>query len=320
MEQQAVYVGIDISKGRLEVCVLPGKRRWAFGNEPKGIGDLGELLKSLDVALVAMEASGGYEVAVALELQQSGLAVSVANPRQVRDFAKSRGYLAKTDRIDALVLAIYAQDERPPVRELPDEETRALSALVARRRQLVEMQVGERNRLHQAHETVQASLRASILWLTEQIKQIEDELEQRVAESPLWQEKEDLLRSVPGVGPKTTITLLADLPELGILNGKQIAALVGVAPFNRDSGKWRGPRTVTGGRGTVRRVLYMAALSATRCNPVIRSFYQRLLAAGKPRKVALVACMRKLLTILNAMLRHKCAWQVAPSLVIEVAA
>jgi transposase len=235
--------------------------------------------------------------------------VVVVNPRQVRDFAKATGKLAKTDALDAQTLAHFAEVIRPELRPLPDEQTQALAAILARRRQLVEMLTAEKNRLASARTSVRKSLRTHITWLERELSHTDRDLAHAIRESPVWREKEELLQSAPGVGPVVTSTLLANLPELGTLTGKQIAALIGVAPFNRDSGTLRGTRTVWGGRAQVRAVLYMGTLVATRFNPVIRAFYQRLCAAGKPKKVALTACMRKLLIILNAMLKHRTPWR-----------
>lgn len=238
----------------------------------------------------------------------AGVPVVVVNPRQVRDFAKATGKLAKTDALDAQVLAHFAEVLRPALRPLPDAQTQALAALLARRRQLVEMLTAEKNRLSSAHTPVRTSLRTHIAWLERELSHTDRDLAHAIRESPVWREQDDLLQSVPGIGPVGTSTLLANLPELGTLTGKQIAALVGVAPLNRDSGTWRGKRTVWGGRAQVRAILYMSALTATRFNPVIRVFYQRLCAAGKAKKVALTACMRKLLIILNAMMKHRTRW------------
>ncbi len=257
-----------------------------------------------------LEATGGYEVPVVAELGTAGLAVAVVNPRQVRDFAKASGRLAKTDRIDAQVLAHFAEALRTGDRPLPDAQGQELAALVERRRQVVALRTAEQNRLGVTRiPQVRAHIQAHLEWLDADLKGLDDELHRRLQASPLWQERETLLRSVPGVGPIVALTLLADLPELGRLSHAQIAALVGVAPLNRESGTWRGRRTIWGGRAAVRAALYMGTLRATCCNPLIRVFYQRLVAKGKAKKVALVACMHKLLTILNAMVRHQTSWQ-----------
>ena len=308
------YVGIDVAKAELVVAVRPGDERWAVANDERGVRTLVERLKRDAPALVVLEATGGYELAAAAALAAAGLPVVVANPRQVRDFAKATGQLAKTDRVDAGVLALFAERVRPEVRPLPDEAAQELDALLGRRRQLLEMLTAEKNRLGQAQgqgrgrRPVKKSLKAHIEFLERELRVADTELGQMVRESPAWREKDELYRSVPGVGPVLARTLLAELPELGRLTRRQIAKLAGVAPLARDSGTLRGRRFVHGGRAPVRAVLYMAALVATRRNPAIRAFYARLLAAGKPKKLALVACMRKLLTILNAMARTNARW------------
>jgi transposase len=260
-----------------------------------------------------LEATGGLELPLTSALALAGLPVVVVNPRQVRDFAKATGQLAKTDVLDAQVLARFAEVIRPEPRPLPDEQTQVLAALVTRRRQLIEMLTAEKNRLASARPAIRKNLRAHIAWLERALQHADTDLADAIRQSPVWREKDELLRSVPGIGPVLTTTLLANLPELGTLTHKQIAALVGVAPLNRDSGTLRGRRTVWGGRAQVRTALYMGAIVAARFNPVIRGFYQRLRTAGKAKKVALVACMRKLLTIVNAMLKHRTPWN--PTLV-----
>jgi len=259
-----------------------------------------------------LEATGGFEITVAAALAAAGLPLAVVNPRQIRDFARALGRLAKTDPLDAEVIARFAEAIRPTPRPLPDDQARALGELVARRRQIVEMMTAERNRRHQM--TVRKRLKAierHLDWLQKELSEIEQELDQTIRGTPAWRDSEDLLKSVPGVGDTLARTLIAELPELGRLTGKQIAALVGVAPFNRDSGQWRGRRMIAGGRASIRSVLYMAALSTTRCNPPITAFYARLIEAGKPAKLALTACMRKLITILNAILRDRRHWKTA---------
>lgn len=304
-----VFVGIDVSKAHLDLAVLPSGARWQVANHETGIAALEQKLLELQPILIVLEATGGYETAVTVALASAGLALAVINPRQARDFAKSLGRLAKTDKIDALVLARFAEAVRPEPRRLPDEQTQQLQAWLVRRRQLLEMLVMEKNRRSMTHKKLRPRVQEHIAWLEKALKEIDDHLETTIRNSPLWRAQEDLLRSVPGVGPVLAVTLLAELPELGQLNRKKIAALVGVAPFNCDSGQMHGKRAIWGGRASVRSVLYMAALSATRFNPIIRSFYDRLIAAGKPAKVALTACMRKLLTILNAMMRTQTYWQ-----------
>lgn len=261
-------------------------------------------------ALVVLEATGGFENAAVAALATGELAVVVANPRQIRDFGRATGQLAKTDRIDAEILALFAERVRPEPRPLPDEAAQALDALLTRRRQLLEMLTAEKNRLGFARSAVRKSIREHIRWLERQLQGVDRDLDRTVQHSPLWRAKEDLLRSVPGIGPVVSRTLLGELPELGTLSHKKIAALVGVAPLARDSGTLRGKRIVWGGRAPVRSALYMGALVASRHNPVIRAFYLRLRSAGKPRKVALTACMRKLLVILNAMARDNRPWRV----------
>lgn len=307
-----VFVGIDVSKAQLDVAVRPDGR-FAVSNDEAGIAQVIERLSAEPPALVVVEATGGFEMPLAGALAAASVPVVVVNPRQVRDFAKAAGKLAKTDTLDAQTLAHFAEVMRPELRPLPDEQTQTLAAILARRRQLVEMLTAEKNRLGSAPKPVRKSLRTHIAWLERELSYTDSDLAQAIRESPVWREKDDLLRSTPGVGPVLTTTLLADLPELGTLTGKQIAALVGVAPLNRDSGTLRGKRTVWGGRASIRAALYMAALVASRFNPVIRAFYQRLCAAGKTKKVALTACMRKLLVILNAMLKHRTPWRAQAS-------
>jgi transposase len=307
METTPVYVGIDVSKERLEAAVYKGEG-WDNANDASGILRLVNQLEGLHPALVVVEATGGIEVPLAAALTDAQIHVAVVNPRQVRDFAKAIGKLAKTDTIDAQVLASFGQAVKPEARPIPDPQARELKALWARRRQLTEMLVAEKNRLGSALPRVRPQVTEHVQWLEERLKELDKDLHQTLKDSPIWREKEDLLRGVPGVGPGLAFSLLAELPELGKLNRREIAALVGVAPINRDSGTLRGKRITWGGRATVRAVLYMATLAATRCNPLIRGFYHRLLATGKPKKVALTACMRKLLTILNAMLKHSTHW------------
>ncbi|MEO6877714.1 MAG: IS110 family transposase [Gemmatimonadaceae bacterium] len=307
------HVGIDVSKATLEVASEPQGLCASVPNTPAGLEQLVTLCQGVRCARIVLEATGGYERPAVAALLAATLPVIVVNPRQVRDFAKAIGRYAKTDVIDAGVLARYAAQVQPAVRRLPDGATVGLGVVVQRRRQLLEMLQMERQRadLSPAGGVVRANLLAHIAWLEAGLLETEAALAALVEASPTWQAQAQLLRSVPGVGPVLTLTLLADLPELGRLSRQQIAALVGVAPFNRDSGTMRGHRTVWGGRADVRRVLYMATLVGTKYNPRLRTFYERLCAAGKPKKVALVACMRKLITILNAMLHHNTAWQLA---------
>jgi len=303
-----VFVGIDVAKDFLDVAVRPSGEYWRCANREANIAALGARLCTLAPALVVMEATGGFEVPPAAALASVGLPVAVINPRQVRDFARSTGTLAKTDRLDAQMLARFAEAVRPEVRPLPNEMHRLLASLAARRRQLVEMLTAERNRRQAAPPVLRAELDEHIAWLAARLERLDGELNQLVQESPLWRAKDKLLRSVKGVGPVLSTTLLTDLPELGALDQKKIAALVGVAPRARDSGRLRGKRTCWGGRASVRGALYMGALVAARFNPVLRSLYQRLVQAGKPKKVALTACMHKLLVILNAIMRRQVGW------------
>jgi transposase len=308
------FIGIDVAKRELEVAERLSGARWAASNDVAGIAGLIERVRAAGpVALIVVEATGGYEMAVVAALTAARLPVVVVNPRQVRDFARAVGKLAKTDRIDAEVLAHFAEAVRPEPRPLPDELTHTLQGWLARRRQLLEMLVAEEQRLAVNPREVRRHIQQHVEWLRQQLRDVDRELQTLICTSPVWRESENLLRSTPGVGPVFATTLLADLPELGRLNRRQIAALVGIAPLNWDSGQQRGTRHIWGGRAPVRATLYMATLVAVRCNPVIRAFFERLNAAGKPRKVALVACMRKLLTILNAMMRRRVGWQPALS-------
>ena len=297
-----VFVGIDVSLARLDIAVRPGAV-WSITHDEAAIATVVAQLHTLSPTLIVLEATGGMEIPLTSALATAGLPVVVINPRQVRDFAKASGHLAKTDALDAQVLAQFAEVMRPQPRPLPDAEARALAALLTRRRQLVERLTAEKNRLLSASSPIRKRVRTHIAWLDRELARTNSDLTQAIQQSPVWREKDQLLQRVPGVGPVLTSTLLASLPELGTLTHKQIAALVGVAPLNRDSGTLRGRRTVWGGRAQVRAVLYMGAIVAARFNPVIRVFYQRLQRAGKAKKVALTACMHKLLTILNAMVR-----------------
>ncbi|MBI4123644.1 MAG: IS110 family transposase [Betaproteobacteria bacterium] len=303
-----VVVGIDVSKAVLDVAVLPSGEVLQFANEAAGIDELGKKLKAGAADLVVMEATGGYETAVATALVAMGLRVAVVNPRQIRDFAKATGRLAKSDRIDAQVIAAFGQAIEPEIVRLPDEDAREMEALLVRRRQLVAMRVQEINRLGLMQGAMRKNIKAHIDWLEKQIDRLDIDLTAGLRKSPAWRAKDELLRSFKGVGPTTSSTLLIELPELGELDRREIAALVGLAPFNCDSGLMRGRRSIYGGRSHVRTMLYMATTTAIRSNPVIRPFYERLKARGKPHKVAMVACMRKMLTILNAMLRQSTPW------------
>lgn len=308
-----VYVGLDVSKDQIEVAIRPGGTQWQVTNDERGVAQLVTQLQAFTPRLVILEATGGYELLAASALTVAGVAVALVNPRQVRHFGRAIGQLAKTDPLDADLLARFGERVQPEPRTLPDEATQTLVALVQRRRQVAEMLVAERNRLAMAHAQLRRRMRAHLHWLEQELAALDSDIASHIRQSPLWRTKDDLLQSVPGVGPRTASIFLAALPELGTLNRRQIAALVGVAPLNNDSGKHRGSRTIWGGRATVRGPLYMATLVATRYNPVIRPFYRRLVAAGKPKKVALIAAMRKLLTILNSMMRDRRPWTPAIS-------
>ena len=307
--EPGLSVGIDVAKATLEVWVEPDGAGWTAPNDPVGIGELVARLRGRPVGRIVLEATGGYEYAAAAALSLAGLAVAVVNPRQVRDFARATGRLAKTDRIDAQVLARFGAAVRPEPRALPSAAVQELDATVTRRRQVLEMLQAERNRHPLARGKVARQIQQHITWLERQLASLDDELKRLVEASPVWRAKENLLRSVPGIGPVTTVTLLAELPELGTLSRHQIAALVGVAPFARDSGTLRGKRAIWGGRTSVRCVLYMATLSAVRWNPPLAATYRRLLDAGKLPKVALIACERKLLVLLNAIVAHGTPWE-----------
>lgn len=309
------YVGIDISKDSLDIEVSNAEEvvgRWTATNDEEGAEAVVAKLKTHSVKLIVMEATGGLETMMAYSLQKAGLPVAVVNPRQVRDYAKATGVLAKTDKLDAGVLARFARQMTPPVRPLPNEKMQAFSALLARRRQLSDMRVAERNRIQQAMKYLRPDIQRHIDWLSSELDRTDAALRQIVVDVPEWHDKDEILQSAKGVGDVTSLTLLAELPELGTLNRKKIAALVGVAPFNDDSGKHAGKRRCWGGRANVRSVLYMATLTAIRHNPTIRDFYLRKRQDGLFPKVAIVAAMRKLLTTLNAMLRDKKTWQLTP--------
>jgi len=308
---EEVYVGIDVSKERLDMAVIPSERRWTYPNNEVGIKQIVTNLKEMSQALVILEPTGGLETLLASTLWAEGIKLAIVNARQIRDYARAMGKLAKTDKLDALVMAEFGAAAKPESRPPRDEESEEIKATVSRRRQLVEILTAERNRLATARKHVKPNISAHIEWLRKEIENLDRELRQQVEASPIWREKDNLLKSIPGVGNILSVTLLAELPELGTLNRKQIAALVGVAPFNRDSGLMKGKRCVWGGRASIRAVLYLAALVGTRYNPVIRAFYQQLLERGKAKKVALVACMRRLLTIMNAIIKHQTAWQCA---------
>jgi transposase len=307
---QSQFVGIDVAKAQLDVHLLPSGRAVTVPNTQSGFDEVLALLEGFTIERIIIEATGKLEAPLAAALHAGGLPVAVVNPRQVRDFAKATGELAKTDRIDARILAEFARSVRIELRSLKDDQSRELSELISRRRQLVQMIAAEKNRLERASGRARTDIKTHIAWLEKRLRRIDDDLQGAVEKSPLWREREELFRSVPGAGPVLAQTLLFELPEIGQLSHRAIAKLVGVAPLNRDSGTLRGRRTTWGGRRHVRCVLYMATVAAVRWNPVIHAYFARLRAAGKPAKVALVACMRKLLTILNAMARSGARWHV----------
>lgn len=305
------FVGIDVSKATLDVCVLPTGESYQVSNDATGISELLTRLRPLSPERVVMEATGGYETEAAITLFLARFKVCVVNPRQVRDFAKADGQFAKTDRIDAGVIAKFGERMLPEVRTLADEALRELEALVTRQRQVQQMVTAEKNRMGTAAKALRPRIQAHIDWMEQEMEAIGSELEKAIKQSPVWQEKVTLYSTTPGIGKKTAQRLVAQLPELGLLDGKQISALVGAAPFPRDSGVFRGQRRIRGGRADVRCALYMATLTAVRWNPVIKAQYDRLRARGKPFKVAMIACLRKLLVILNTMARTNAPWNPA---------
>lgn len=307
----SVWVGLDVAKAHIDVAVLPTSTRLRVPNDEGGHATLVATLTAAAPTLIVLEATGGYETAVATAVALASLPVAVVNPRQVRDFARALGYLAKTDAIDAVVLARFAERVQPTPRPLADADSADLAALVARRRQVSDMLVAERNRLPLARVSVRKRIREHVRYLDARLAELDADVAARIRKSPVWRDRDQLLQSVPGVGPRTASVLLASLPELGTGSARSLAALVGVAPLNADSGQHRGRRRTWGGRADVRAALYMAALVATRCNPVLRAFYRRLLHAGKTKKVALIATMHKLLTVLHAMIKHDKPWQPA---------
>lgn len=304
-----IFVGIDVSKSHLDLCILPQKRRCRVRNDDAGFAQLVAWLGDPADTLVVLEATGGYQTPAVVALDTAGFEVVVANPRQVREHARSRGRLAKTDKLDAEAIADFAERNRPAVRPLPDEQTRLLQRLMARRRELTDMITAEENRLKQASDPVTEHIAEHLQWLKLARKKLDNDLDNQIRDNDLWREKDQVLQAVPGIGNVTSRTLLSQLPELGQISNKQVAALVGVAPLNRDSGKFQGHRSIWGGRAEVRTALYMAVVSAIRCNPIIRPYYQHLRDRGKAFKVAMVACVRKLLIILNTMLKDNQPWQ-----------
>jgi transposase len=302
------YIGVDVSKDLLDIKVLPSNEDQQFSNDDPGVKKLITFAKKIDPQLIVFESTGGLEMLAVSSMVENHLPVVVINPRQVRDFAKATGKLAKTDSIDADTIARFARDIRPEVRPIKDEHTQLLSALNARRRQIVDMLVAEKNRLYTAPKPNIKSIQKHIQWLEKSLEDINKDIDRTIKKSPTWRENDSILQSFKGVGPVVSATLLCDLPELGTLNRKKIATLVGVAPLNCDSGRFRGRRRIKGGRANVRRKLYMAAVASLRHNPMMKDFYDRLIYAGKPPKVALTACMRKILTILNAMIKNRSYW------------
>lgn len=303
-----VVVGVDVSKEHLDVYLMPSGDQKRVTNDDAGCSELATWLVTNAPSRIVLEATGGLEMLAVSTLSAAGLPVVVVNPRQVRNFAKACGLLAKTDILDAKIIARFAQAIKPEIRPLKDEASQNLAALLARRRQLVEMLVAEKNRVISATTSVRKGIMTHIAWLTHQIDDVDKDISTLIQSSEFWKAKEEILTSVKGIGPVTAATILAALPELGTISRQQLGALVGVCPYNRDSGKFRGKRAISGGRATVRSVLYMATLCAARFNPVIKAFYQRLTSAGKLHKVAITACMRKLLTILNAMVKNNQKW------------
>lgn len=308
---EMIYVGIDVAKAFLDVAISNQKEIKRFNNNEQGINQLVIHLKKEPPQIIVMEATGGFEKLLAASLVEAGLPAVIVNPRQIRDYARAKGELAKTDAIDARIMADFACDIHPELRPLSDQQTEAIKALMIRRQQVIGMITIEHNRLLSSAKAVRPSIQSHITWLKNQLKDIDKDLNDQIKTSPVWRAKDDLLKTVPGVGNVLSITLLGSLPELGSLNRKQIAALAGLAPMNRDSGIMRGKRMIKGGRARVRTVLYMSTLVATRYNPLIKAYYEHLVKQGKAKKVALTACMRKLLTILNAMIRDNNAWKYA---------
>jgi transposase len=311
MNATDVFIGMDVSKATLDVAVRPTGEEMSFANTEDGVAAMTDFIQSFSPRLIVLEATGGWEAVAVSALAAKGLPVVVVNPRHVRNFAKATGLLAKTDKIDARTIARFAEAVKPEVRPLKDEEARRLDAFLTRRRQLLQMSTAEKNRLVLVPRWTKKDIQAHIEWLEKELDKVNRELQKLIQKSPLWRERNEILQSVKGVGPAMSITLISDLPELGALSRKKIAALVGIAPLNRDSGKYRGRRIIWGGRSQIRVVLYMAARAAIRFNPVIRDFAERLKKAGKPYKVFVTACMRKLLTILNTMVKNGTRWQAA---------
>jgi len=308
MNTKKHFIGIDICKDYLDIADSATQEIWRTSNDETGIVNLTKRLSTLAPTLIVLEATGGLEIPLASALAANKLPVTVVNPRQVRDFAKATGQLAKTDILDAKVLARFAVAVRPEIRPIKDQETRELAALVTRRRQLVAILAIEKTRLKQVSKPIRQNVQAHITWLQDQIREMDQDLSKALKTSSVWRKKDQIIQSIPGAGPILSINLLANVPELGVLNQRQIAALIGLAPLNRDSGRFRGRRCIWGGRANMRAVLYMNAVTAIQHNSVIRAFYTRLIEKGKPFKVAITACMRKLLTIINSMIKTKTLW------------
>lgn len=304
-----LFVGIDVSKEHLDVAVESDPKIKQFSNDQQGVDALVKHMKSLAPALIVIEATGGFETMAASSLYEAGLPPVIVNPRQIRDFAKSVGILAKTDAIDARVICRFGRAVKPEPRPVKDHDSAELTAQVTRRRQIVKMLVAEQNRLKMASKRNKKDIQAHIKWLKKRLKLIDGHIRKQIEKSPVWRYNDDILQSMPGIGPSTSAKLLSGIPELGEINQKAVAMLIGLAPLNRDSGKFKGCRRIWGGRSHVRAGMYMATLTAIRCNPIIRDFYQRLTGSGKPHKVALTACMRKLLITANAMVRDQTKWQ-----------
>lgn len=302
-------IGIDVAKEKLDIASRPEKESWTIANREEKFSSLVDKFVKISPDLIVLEATGGLEIPVASALGAAGLPVVIINPRQIRDFAKATGKLAKTDRIDADIIAHFGESIKPEIRPLKDEQTQELAEILTRRRQLVDMMTAEKNRLPTVRTKIKKDIEKHIKWLEKRIKDCEGDLEKRIKHSPIWRKQDEIVKSVPGVGPVLSLALLTGLPELGKLENRKISALVGVAPFNRDSGKYKGTRAIWGGRANVRSVLYMATLVAVRFNPVIKQFHDRLINAGKKPKVAIVASMRKLIIILNAMVKNGTTWQ-----------
>lgn len=305
---EKIFIGIDVSKTTLDIAVRPTGEKWCAANAPAEIFTLVERLEEFQPLLIVLESTGGLEIPLVSEMVKKCLPVVVVNPRQVRDFAKATGKLAKTDSIDSEIIARFGEAIRPEPRPIKDEQARELDAVLMRRRQIVDMLTMEKNRLRSSTKHVRKDIEVHIKWLEKRLQNVDGDLQKLIKQSDVWRVNDEILQSVPGVGPVLSLALLAGLPELGRLNRKEVAALAGVAPLNRDSGFFRGSRKIWGGRAQIRSVLYMGALTAARCNPVIRAFHQHLIARGKKPKVALTACMRKLLTILNVMVKNQTTW------------